>query len=302
MTLAVIYQAVLEDVLLMLAEKDSANAAWEMLQTMHVGVERVKEAKLQTLKSEFEAICMKHGGTEETSDQPSASESHKKQAQQEAEKAKKQLSDMYEESQQQHAMDAAALASAMNEVQRLKIQLNMVSESNETRSNLTKSVENLQSDGIKAVEAYNSLSLKLEQSKDHNSWREGKMPERVFDENRRKKDEGNSSSGGGGSRPKLNLQPRTLLVNDVKSSEISGMTARSKSSNPFGEARLREEVLAEKGQDWKKLDEELESKIIEVSGEKTEKSNPIGKKSFGKGTGQAAKDKTKKSWREAEFQ
>ena len=31
MTLAVIYQAVLEDVLLMLAEKDSANAAWEML-------------------------------------------------------------------------------------------------------------------------------------------------------------------------------------------------------------------------------------------------------------------------------
>ncbi|KAG6592244.1 Eukaryotic translation initiation factor 4B3, partial [Cucurbita argyrosperma subsp. sororia] len=139
-------------------------------------------------------------------------------------------------------MDAAALASAMNEVQRLKIQLNMVSESNETRSNLTKSVENLQSDGIKAVEAYNSLSLKLEQSKDQNSWREGKMPERysngddssnskwgssrVFDENRRKKDE--------------------------------GMTARSKSSNPFGEARLREEVLAEKGQDWKKLDEELE--------------------------------------------
>ena len=61
MTLAVIYQAVLEDVLLMLAEKDSANAAWEMLQTMHVGVERVKEAKVQTLKSEFEAIRIKHG-------------------------------------------------------------------------------------------------------------------------------------------------------------------------------------------------------------------------------------------------
>ena len=54
-----IYQAVLEDVLLMLAEKNSAKAAWEKLQTMHVGVERVKEAKVQTLKSEFKAIRMK---------------------------------------------------------------------------------------------------------------------------------------------------------------------------------------------------------------------------------------------------
>ena len=59
MTLATIYQVVLEDVLLMLAEKDSTKAAWEALQTMHVGVKRVKEAKVQTLKSEFEATCMK---------------------------------------------------------------------------------------------------------------------------------------------------------------------------------------------------------------------------------------------------
>ena len=69
-------------------------------------------------------------------------------------------------------------------------------------------------------------------------------------------------------------------MNDVKSSGISGTTARSKSSNPFGEARPREEVLAEKGHDWKKLNEELESKIKEVLGEKTEKSNAIRKKSF----------------------
>ena len=45
----------------MLAEKDSVKAAWETLQTMHVGVECVKEAKVQTLKSEFEAIHMKDG-------------------------------------------------------------------------------------------------------------------------------------------------------------------------------------------------------------------------------------------------
>lgn len=192
-----------------------------------------------------------------TSDQLSASESHRRQAQQEAEEAKKQLSDMsakLEESQQQvlelsaseedrvqelhkisqdrdrawqseleavqkqHSMDAAALASAINEVQRLKVQLEMVSESEATRSKLAESaqteidhlrtqlsetlslveklkdelsycreseaqalevarknqnhfetakaaVEKLQSDGIKAIEAYNSLSLELEQSK-----------------------------------------------------------------------------------------------------------------------------------------
>ena len=48
MTLAAIYEIVSEDVLLMLAEKDSAKVAWETLQTMHVGVERVNEAKVQT--------------------------------------------------------------------------------------------------------------------------------------------------------------------------------------------------------------------------------------------------------------
>ena len=61
MTLAVIYQAVLEDVLLMVAKKDSTKAAWERVQTMHLGVECVKEAKVQTLKSELEVICMKDG-------------------------------------------------------------------------------------------------------------------------------------------------------------------------------------------------------------------------------------------------
>ena len=57
--LAAIYRAVLEDVFLILAEKDSAKAAWEKLQTMNVGVECVKEAKVLTLKNEFEAIRMK---------------------------------------------------------------------------------------------------------------------------------------------------------------------------------------------------------------------------------------------------
>ena len=46
MSLATIYQVVLEDVLLMLAKKNSIEVAWETLQTMHMGVEQVNEEKL----------------------------------------------------------------------------------------------------------------------------------------------------------------------------------------------------------------------------------------------------------------
>ncbi|GKB05364.1 ribonuclease H-like domain, reverse transcriptase, RNA-dependent DNA polymerase [Tanacetum coccineum] len=59
MALAAIYQAIPEDVLLMLADKDTAKEAWETLRTMHMGAERVKEAKVQTLRSDFEVIRMK---------------------------------------------------------------------------------------------------------------------------------------------------------------------------------------------------------------------------------------------------
>ena len=59
MTLVAIYQTVPEDVLLMFAEKDSTKAAWETQQTMHMGVEWIKEAKVQILMGDFKAICMK---------------------------------------------------------------------------------------------------------------------------------------------------------------------------------------------------------------------------------------------------
>nr|GEW33938.1 hypothetical protein [Tanacetum cinerariifolium] len=60
MALAAIYSAVTEDVLMMLAEKDSAKEARETLRTMHMGADRVKEAKVQTLRSNFEVIRMKN--------------------------------------------------------------------------------------------------------------------------------------------------------------------------------------------------------------------------------------------------
>ena len=49
----------LEDVLLTIAEKETAKKAWEAFKTMSVGAERVKEAKVQTLKGEFESHTMK---------------------------------------------------------------------------------------------------------------------------------------------------------------------------------------------------------------------------------------------------
>nr|GEV03841.1 hypothetical protein [Tanacetum cinerariifolium] len=59
MALAAIYQAITEDVLLMLADKDTAKEAWETLRTMHMGADRVKEAVVQTLRSIFEVIRIK---------------------------------------------------------------------------------------------------------------------------------------------------------------------------------------------------------------------------------------------------
>ena len=191
-------------------------------------------------------------------EQLNSSESLKRRAQQEAEEAKKQLlalSEQLEESQQQleeisaseearllelrkisqdrdrawqseleavqrqYSMDSAALASAMNEIQKLKAQLEMVAESEATQAKKAESAhadieglrielsetlslveklktelndckeseaqarevisktqrqleeanetaEMLRSDGIKATEAHNYLSLELEQSKD----------------------------------------------------------------------------------------------------------------------------------------
>ncbi|XP_020250569.1 uncharacterized protein LOC109827953 [Asparagus officinalis] len=63
MALAAIYQAISEETLLVLAEKETTKEAWEMLKTVHMGAERVKEAKIQTLRSEFEGLRMREAET-----------------------------------------------------------------------------------------------------------------------------------------------------------------------------------------------------------------------------------------------
>ena len=57
--LAAIYQGIPEDVLLSLAEKKTAKAAWDSVKTVCLGDERVKKTRVQTLKTEFESLSMK---------------------------------------------------------------------------------------------------------------------------------------------------------------------------------------------------------------------------------------------------
>ncbi|KAL8101289.1 hypothetical protein AgCh_033241 [Apium graveolens] len=64
--LAAIYQAIPKDVLLSVAEKKTAKGAWEAIKTMSIGADRVKRAKVQTLRAEFEIMSMKY---EETIDE-----------------------------------------------------------------------------------------------------------------------------------------------------------------------------------------------------------------------------------------
>lgn len=61
--LAAIYQAIPEDILLSVAEKKSAKSVWEAVKTMCQRAERVKKARVQTLRSEFETLSMKDSET-----------------------------------------------------------------------------------------------------------------------------------------------------------------------------------------------------------------------------------------------
>ncbi|XP_076932565.1 eukaryotic translation initiation factor 4B3-like [Bidens hawaiensis] len=90
--------------------------------------------------------------------------------------------------------------------------------------------------------------------------------------------------GGSGGRPKLNLQPRKLPVGEVET------VKPTKGSNPFGDARPREEVLKEKGEDWKEIDEKLEAmKLKELgSGDRFKRADRKAR---------VEEDSTEKSWR-----
>ncbi|KAL8107626.1 hypothetical protein AgCh_024146 [Apium graveolens] len=57
---AAIYQSIPEDILLSVADKETAKELWEAVKTLCQGGDRVKKARVQTLKAEFESMSMKN--------------------------------------------------------------------------------------------------------------------------------------------------------------------------------------------------------------------------------------------------
>ncbi|GKB45100.1 zinc finger, CCHC-type containing protein [Tanacetum coccineum] len=61
--IAYIYQSLPEEQLLLISKYKTAKEVWDALKKRHVGENRVQQAKLQTLKSEFEMLHMKEDET-----------------------------------------------------------------------------------------------------------------------------------------------------------------------------------------------------------------------------------------------
>ncbi|GJU00492.1 zinc finger, CCHC-type containing protein [Tanacetum coccineum] len=57
--IAFLYQALSEEQLLQITKHKTAKAIWNALKTRHIREERVQQARLQTLKSDFEMLHMK---------------------------------------------------------------------------------------------------------------------------------------------------------------------------------------------------------------------------------------------------
>ena len=59
MALALLFQSIPESLILRVGELGAAKQVWDAIKTRHVGAERVKEARLQTLMTEFDRLKMK---------------------------------------------------------------------------------------------------------------------------------------------------------------------------------------------------------------------------------------------------
>nr|GEY91094.1 zinc finger, CCHC-type [Tanacetum cinerariifolium] len=64
--IALLYQALTEEQLLQITKHKIAKAIWDALKTRRVGEKRVQQARLQTLKSDFEMLRMKEDETIDT--------------------------------------------------------------------------------------------------------------------------------------------------------------------------------------------------------------------------------------------
>lgn len=61
--IALIFQSIPEALILQVGDLETSKAIWEAIKTRHVGAERVREARLQTLMADFEKIKMKEEDT-----------------------------------------------------------------------------------------------------------------------------------------------------------------------------------------------------------------------------------------------
>ena len=63
MAMALLFQSIPEVLILQVGKLDTAKKVWEAIKTRHVGAERVKEARLQTLMADFDRLTMKETET-----------------------------------------------------------------------------------------------------------------------------------------------------------------------------------------------------------------------------------------------
>lgn len=61
MAIALLFQSIPEALILQVGEHDTSKGVWDAIKSRHVGAERVREARLQTLMTEFDKIKMKDG-------------------------------------------------------------------------------------------------------------------------------------------------------------------------------------------------------------------------------------------------
>ena len=61
--IAVIFQAIPEDLILQVGVMDKAKEIWDAIKTRNLGADRVREARLQTLITEFDNLKMKESAT-----------------------------------------------------------------------------------------------------------------------------------------------------------------------------------------------------------------------------------------------
>ena len=59
MAVALLFQSIPEALVLQVGEFETAKQVWEAIKTRHIGAERVKEARLQTLMNDFDWLKMK---------------------------------------------------------------------------------------------------------------------------------------------------------------------------------------------------------------------------------------------------